>query len=263
MSKEFRGDYYREFPVERELSSHIRCLWISENCSVSDIRSRIIPDGCTDLLFPLYSTDGVLFSAYMTRSFFSHSSSGERLFGIRFHPGCSRLVLRDRPELYNNSLIELPFFSPFIVEEIRDTIRRGELPDAKQLRRLLGDLLEERVDRDRLVHAVSLIERSGGTLPIEELAGACEMGRRNLEKRCKEYVGTGPKLFSEIIRFHRSALLLGQGMKGSEIALETGYYDQAHFVRSFRRFAGISPEEYRSSSHFYNTEKGKGYRLPL
>ncbi len=34
----------------------------------------------------------------------------------------------------------------------------------------------------------------------------------------------------------------------TQIAYDLKYYDQAHFTRTFKKFAGVSPSEYRSSN---------------
>ena len=40
-------------------------------------------------------------------------------------------------------------------------------------------------------------------------------------------------------------LLQDAGIKITEIALDVGYSDAAHFNRAFRRWAGITPREFR------------------
>ena len=56
-------------------------------------------------------------------------------------------------------------------------------------------------------------------------------------------VGLSPKAYARIRRLQASLRLLGS-MSGARVAAEVGYFDQAHFVREFRSFTGMTPTEY-------------------
>jgi AraC-like DNA-binding protein len=56
-------------------------------------------------------------------------------------------------------------------------------------------------------------------------------------------VGLTPKAFAQILRFDKGIRRLRREGRRSlaEVAQDCGYYDQAHFNRDFRRFAGTTP----------------------
>lgn len=87
------------------------------------------------------------------------------------------------------------------------------------------------------------IESEGGLIRIDEL---CELGSisiRQLDRLFRDYLGFSPKTFSRIVRF-QNALLLLKGHPGctlADVAARCGYYDQPHFVRECRTFAGAVP----------------------
>ena len=59
-------------------------------------------------------------------------------------------------------------------------------------------------------------------------------------------LGLTPKLFSRVSRFQKviqTAHALDD-INWTRIALDCGYYDQAHFIHDFQAFAGITPSEY-------------------
>lgn len=85
---------------------------------------------------------------------------------------------------------------------------------------------------------------------VETLAERVGVSRRTLERICARYFGFAPKLLLRRQRFLRSlaAYMLGPKANWSK-ALDGQYYDQAHFVRDFRRFMGMSPTEYAEMPH--------------
>src|SRR3954454_11340216 len=92
-------------------------------------------------------------------------------------------------------------------------------------------------------HAWWRLVRSHGAAPVERLAEWFGWSRRHLLARFREHTGLPPKVFARILRFQRAAALLAApaGPSLCEIALDCGYYDQAHLNRDFRAFAGRTP----------------------
>ena len=105
--------------------------------------------------------------------------------------------------------------------------------------------------------------QSRGRLPVGELCEELGCSRKHMLRRFKEQIGMGPKTYARVLRFQRAAHMLGhrdgeswvdetergtgEGMSWGQIALECGYFDQAHMNRDFREFAGASPGELTAS----------------
>ena len=89
---------------------------------------------------------------------------------------------------------------------------------------------------------------SEGAVPVAELADEVGWSRRHLAARFREHVGLPPKALARILRFERAAERLRRGADLADAALDSGYYDQAHFNRDFKAFAGVTPTEYRVTS---------------
>jgi AraC-like DNA-binding protein len=90
-------------------------------------------------------------------------------------------------------------------------------------------------------------EGAGGAR-VAQIAVDLGVSQRWLIQRFKEQVGLTPKLYGRLQRFQRVLRgLEGVGAPGggwSEIALAHGYFDQAHLIRDFREFAGVTPRQY-------------------
>jgi AraC-like DNA-binding protein len=90
----------------------------------------------------------------------------------------------------------------------------------------------------------------GGNARVTKLADEVGWSRRHLEVRFRQQVGVAPKTYARLVRFRRAVLqLTDHGSKASlaRVALECGYYDQAHFNRDFRVFAGCTPAQFLAS----------------
>ncbi len=82
-----------------------------------------------------------------------------------------------------------------------------------------------------------------GQVKIEDLIRETGLSRCQFARRFKQRVGLTPKQFSRLERMrytlHRFFHEPYENL--AELALECGYYDQAHFNREFRSFTGFSP----------------------
>ena len=74
---------------------------------------------------------------------------------------------------------------------------------------------------------------------------------RTLERRFAREVGLAPKLFARVIRFQRVLEHIEKNapVDWARLALDAGYFDQAHLIRDFRTFAETTPERYRREAH--------------
>ena len=86
------------------------------------------------------------------------------------------------------------------------------------------------------------IERSGGTLRVSSLQRETSLSRARATERFREQIGTRPKQYARLVRFrHVLERLQDDAAVLADVALEAGYYDQAHMNAEFRELAGVSP----------------------
>jgi AraC-like DNA-binding protein len=90
------------------------------------------------------------------------------------------------------------------------------------------------------------LHETHGNVTIGALAGELGCSRRHLAAQFREQVGVPPKLLARILRFDRVIALLrnAEPERWAEVAYACGYYDQAHFNRDFREFAGSTPRAF-------------------
>jgi AraC-like DNA-binding protein len=121
---------------------------------------------------------------------------------------------------------------------------------------VLDELLWRRVNpgvlpRPEVVEAWRRLTDSGGAVPIAALADDLGWSSRYLGRQFATEVGLSPKVAGRVVRFDRARrglqLDTAQGGRRSlaDLAVASGYYDQAHMAREFAEFAGCAPSEFR------------------
>jgi AraC-like DNA-binding protein len=67
-------------------------------------------------------------------------------------------------------------------------------------------------------------------------------------ERFKAAVGVAPKQYCRILRFQQALAHAENGRRvdWTRIAMDSGYFDQAHFIHDFRSFAGLTPTGYQA-----------------
>jgi AraC-like DNA-binding protein len=97
--------------------------------------------------------------------------------------------------------------------------------------------------------ALALLERAPMT-NVADLAAEIGLSARQLRRHFNEWVGIGPKEAAAVLRFQRAAeaLAVSRAPSCAAIALEAGYYDQAHMNLDFRRRTGMTPSTWAVES---------------
>jgi AraC-like DNA-binding protein len=127
----------------------------------------------------------------------------------------------------------------------------AESCDTPNLSRLVQNFLLFRLTHAQheahppVMRAADRLLVEGGTTPIESVAKESGISRRQLERLFHEQIGVGPKRFAALVRFEWALRHLNSYSSCADLAYDAGYADQAHFVRSFRDKAGMTPGEYR------------------
>ena len=133
--------------------------------------------------------------------------------------------------------------------------RLQDLPDWDARFDLLDSVILDavrcaRVETSVVAWAVRRIEETGGSIEMRALARELGYSPKHVIALFRDQVGIPPKLLARITRFDRLMRHLRRGTGGpwADLALQFGYYDQAHLVREVREFAGVTPTEVRSDA---------------
>ena len=109
-----------------------------------------------------------------------------------------------------------------------------------------GTALQEDPPARGIAYAVSGMIKNPTAQRLDQLSDEIGYSQKHFIHLFTQQVGVSPKQYLKIMRFQKviSAIENRESIRWSKIALESGYYDQAHFIHDFRLFSGFTPNEY-------------------
>jgi AraC-like DNA-binding protein len=167
---------------------------------------------------------------------------------VVFFPGVVPMLMKQRAaELTGVILCARDLFRNSI-EELRNRV--SETNDPSTIVQALNEFLERTILKQ--VHLFDEVpalaaQRMARGMSVAQVAQNLGISERQLERRFNESWGMAPRVALGISRFRRAAELLANDSTRplTDLALESGYSDQSHMNRAFRRFADTSPAGYR------------------
>jgi AraC-like DNA-binding protein len=99
----------------------------------------------------------------------------------------------------------------------------------------------------QLVVLVAEAMRAGpADLRVADVAARHGVSIRTLQRLFRAHVGVSPKWVLKRYRLHEAAerIAAGEATDLATLALDLGYFDQAHFGNDFRRYVGVPPAAY-------------------
>ncbi|MEO7913583.1 MAG: helix-turn-helix domain-containing protein [Roseiflexaceae bacterium] len=120
--------------------------------------------------------------------------------------------------------------------ECADLFLRSRLPERDQNVELINQIIDC-VVADRTI------------LKVDALVDRFNLGKRTLQRMFSQYVGVSPKWVIMRYRLQEAAdqLAHNESVNWPKMALDLGYFDQAHFIKDFKMIVGRTPAEYARS----------------
>jgi AraC-like DNA-binding protein len=124
------------------------------------------------------------------------------------------------------------------------TKARTDTARLKVIESFLIPLLNKKIKNELIAIAVELIKQGAGNIKITLLAEKLKMSQCQFEKRFRKIVGASPKKFASIVRLRFLINVSPNDDNMTQLGLEAGFYDQAHFIKAFKLYTGITPKQY-------------------
>lgn len=116
-------------------------------------------------------------------------------------------------------------------------------------------LIKKLIQHEKKLKKLTVIEHvckhictTGDAFDSLALSKSYGLSERYIQKLFVDMVGISPSAFFSVYRFNKSlARILSTDQSLTAIGYDCGYYDQAHFIKEFKKFTGITPFEARAS----------------
>ena len=171
------------------------------------------------------------------------------IIGVRFKPGGAFPFLRTPASELADTHVDLETLWGTSATELRERLCLAQTAAERfsLLENALIAHLFRPVDHHYAVEfALDVFGRANPGLAIRDVARDAGLSQRRFIQLFAREVGMSPKLFCRVRRF-RQALETVQHTtvpNWTEVALDCGYYDQAHLINDFQFFANLSPTEF-------------------
>ncbi|WIM87604.1 helix-turn-helix transcriptional regulator [Candidatus Mycobacterium wuenschmannii] len=224
-------------------------------------RSRALPRGAVTVIIDVgqrqqvdfYAADGrtrldvpaAFVTGSHTASYVSEMPAQEPAMAVHFRPGGAFPFLGIPLGELENTYVGLDDIWGRAGVELQE--RLVDAPDARARFALLENFLLSRpwtsVRRNPAVSAALAAIEANPSIQMSDIRDLVGMTTKRLIALFRAEVGLSPKAYARIRRLQAALRLLGT-MNGAQVAAEVGYFDQAHFVREFRSFTGMTPTQY-------------------
>lgn len=241
---------YQEIQPHKDIENLIYCFWQLKTQKIlkNDYNYRVVSDGCIDIFFDNKQPTENFVMGFCRKFVQFPIGKDFNYIGIRFLPSAfSHLFKVDARTLSNKSQElnkVLPKFSEWINSEIK-----SEDSFKSIIRTLNEKIIDFSKNQDiyydhRFLDSLNLIFQKNGYLNTEKdiITG---LSPRQLRRIFNFYIGTTAKSFSNVVRFQHilNAKPSKQSLKDNKLYFDVGFFDQAHFIKNFKTYYGVTPSE--------------------
>ena len=251
------------------LSNFVQCLWYWEGVPQTHQKERLLPNGEFSIIFNLreepiriydsqdlsrYSTYGhAVLSGARSNCFVIDTCQEERVVGIQFRPGGAFPFLPMPASEAQDTSVSLEHIWSKRAGEIREQLLSAcsALETLNSLENLLLKQLVRPLEWHPAItyalHEFQVPAHTGRVAPVIDSIG---LSPRRFIELFRRHVGLPPKTFCRVRRFQYVLQTIHRRTEvdWAQIALECGYYDQAHFIHDFQSFSGLTPSAYLAAA---------------
>ncbi|WP_147259628.1 helix-turn-helix domain-containing protein [Pseudonocardia hierapolitana] len=246
------GPSYVERPPISALADVVSTVWVQQIAAGAPAYAhRNLPHGGTEVVCAIGAPPHVV--GPLTGAQVEVLAPGTTVVGMRLRPGAGGALLGVPP----SELVDLTVPADAIWGRagiaLGDRVGAGGSPGEALAALQAGVLARRLTDAhpDPLVTEAVRRLMPGRTSAIAALPRLLAVSERNLRRRCQASVGLGPKTLHRTLRFQgflaraQLAIAAGRSPDGlAELAVLSGYTDQAHLTRECVRLTGTTPRAF-------------------
>ncbi|MBW8685269.1 AraC family transcriptional regulator [Chitinophaga rhizophila] len=241
---------YQEFLPHISLQPFIYCYWQLKTIAPlsAQFNYRVVADGCIDIFFELDNPKENYIMGFCKKYTEFMLENNFNYVGVRFLPTMFPQLFKVDAATLSNRFEHLgtvlPQTSAFITAHLDSTLLPADIAAIFD-KYFIQIVAQAEIDDDpRLYEAIALILQHCGVVDIEKDLNT-GISTRQLRRLFEFYIGDTPKTFSKVVRFQHilKAKPSAQSLRQNKLFFDSGYYDQAHFIKEFRNLYGVTPSK--------------------
>lgn len=260
--------HYRHRVPGPPLNAFIESIWVYQNDPRPHSLERILPTGAAQLILNLkedqtrlydpesphryVATSGSVLSGVQSHFQVIDTSEQETVAGVAFKPGGTVPFMRMPAHEACDADVPLEsLWGRRRAAALRERLLETDSIDATLdvLEAVLHEMWRPSGLHPAVDFALAAFERAPLTTTIGAVTDALGMSAKRFIERFKIEVGLTPKRYCRVRRFQRALVVSNRDRRvdWTRVAMDCGYFDQAHFIHDFRSFAGLTPTGYQSA----------------
>jgi AraC-like DNA-binding protein len=255
---------YRFLPSP-PLSASVEAFCFSEGEASLQTKERRLPDGRVALVINLghemlrvahrehddqfQSFHGSVLSGAHSQFSVLDTTTLVTTIYVCFKPGGARPFLPMPATELTNQVVDLSRVFGTAAFDLREQLQAAQTNDDRVRileRFLLARVAWEQASHPAVTFALALFQAGHKRRSISEVTAQLGLNPKRFIKLFEEAVGLTPKVFCRVLRFQEGMGLIenGQRVSWADLALDCGYFDQAHLIHDFQAFSGLTPQAY-------------------
>lgn len=241
---------YQEIQPYKEIENYVYCFWQlkTQRPLKYDFSYRVVSDGCIDIFFDLKQpSENFVMGFYKKYTQFPIGKEFDYI-GIRFLPSAFPMLFGIDAKILSNQSQELNEILPYLSDWISLKIKSSD--SFETITKVLNEKIIE-ISKNQNIHydhrflnSLNLIFQRNGFLDTEKDLKT-GLSPRQLRRIFNFHIGTTAKSFSNVVRFQYilNAKPSKQNLKENKLYFDVGFFDQAHFIKNFKTFYGVTPSK--------------------
>lgn len=188
----------------------------------------------------------------------SNSADNERMFFIEFLPGGLYALTGIHQKEIRDLQCSIHDIDKSLLIMLGDTIKSSKSIDELILK--VDSILIRVIENNNrtepsITSVIDKIRSSGESISIKSLAESVYISERHLNRLFEKNIGLNVKLFERLTRINKAVKIYKNNAKqnSTNIAHQSGFFDQSHFIRDFNELCGTTPNNFvKNMSDFYN-----------
>ncbi|MDR5590294.1 helix-turn-helix transcriptional regulator [Christiangramia sp. SM2212] len=177
--------------------------------------------------------------------------------GVILSPAAPYYLFHQSAQIFLNRWTGLDKVSPIKADKLISNTENAEITRDK-LERIYDYLIQ--LEKNRLEpipwldRSLRRILESQGVIEIREIIEKEEISERHFRRKFQEIIGMPPKYYCKVIQITSVFQLLQQKETSenlTQVALDCGYFDQSHFIKDFKKYIGLSPNNFLNSEYSF------------